>query len=447
MYIIADTRKAKKILPVLLGIIIVLLFFKYYNYSNVKLDDDKAKIMINFLIPMEQDDIKNKIIITSGINESKCEYEYFWLSKNKVIVEIREIAHPKGLKYNIQIKNLKSSIFFKKSFARQIQFKCIPELIEVGPGKIISTRGPIKLVFNTPIEKKEIDKYIQGDFDMSINPLKEFGIKGMVSNGTQWILYPIDDLENNSKYNITIKKGLESISGLNLEKDIKIGLETGDMPKLIKIQPDNNTTWISIYPQIVCEYSEKISKGYIKFNGGTGNIDIKENKLIFKPDQLLKPGTTYSVKVQGQNEIGELSEEITSTFTTMPFEQNYLWVEVELGTIQKVTVRKGMEVVREMPCSGGLLESPTVLGTFYLKDRGDHFFSERFNEGATHWVRITDQYLFHGIPRDENWNIITSELNKIGQRASHGCIRLKEEDAEWFYLNVPHNTMVIIHEN
>ena len=447
MYIVADTRKVKKFLPVIIGIIIVILFLKYYNYSKVKLDDDKARITINFIIPMEQDDIKNKILITSGINGSKCEYEYSWLTKNKLRLEIREVGHSKGYKYDVKIKHLRSHFLFEKSFGRQIQFKCIPELLEVVPSKIINTRGPIKLVFNTPIEKKEIDKYIQGDFNMSINPLKEFDSKGIVSNGVEWILYPTEDLKNNSKYNLTIKKGLKSISRLNLEKDIKIGLETSSKPKLIKIQPDNNTTWISIYPKIICEYSEEITKGYIKFDGGSGNIEIKKNKLIFKPDQLLKPGTTYNMKVQVQNEMGELSEETTSTFTTMPFEQNYLWVEVELGNIQKVTVRKGLEVVREMSCSGGLLKSPTVLGTFYLKDRGEHFFSERFNEGATHWVRITEQYLFHGIPRDENWNIKTSELNKIGQRASHGCIRLKEEDAEWFYLNVPHNTMIIIHEN
>lgn len=124
-----------------------------------------------------------------------------------------------------------------------------------------------------------------------------------------------------------------------------------------------------------------------------------------------------------------------------------LWVEVSLKEEgHKVIVREDNEVIREMICSGGTPDEPTVLGTFTLQNRGEWFYSERFKEGATHWVRITEQYLFHGIPRTKDWEIIQEEQDKLGGPASHGCIRLGEEDAKWFYDNVPDGTTVVIHD-
>lgn len=124
-----------------------------------------------------------------------------------------------------------------------------------------------------------------------------------------------------------------------------------------------------------------------------------------------------------------------------------IWVEVSLTNEEhKVIVREDKEVIREMICSGGTPDEPTLLGTFNLENRGSWFYSERFKEGATYWVRITEQYLFHGIPRNKEWEIIQEELDKLGGPASHGCIRLSEDDAKWFYDNVPDGTTVIIHD-
>ena len=118
-----------------------------------------------------------------------------------------------------------------------------------------------------------------------------------------------------------------------------------------------------------------------------------------------------------------------------------------MGETQRVYIRKGLtNVEKEIICSGGTTQEPTIQGTYYLENRGEYFYSERFEEGALYWVRIKDQYLFHSIPRDENNEIILCEENKIGKPASHGCIRMLDADAKWFYENVPDNTMVIIHD-
>jgi len=98
-----------------------------------------------------------------------------------------------------------------------------------------------------------------------------------------------------------------------------------------------------------------------------------------------------------------------------------------------------------MLASGGRAETPTPLGFFHTQDRGSSFWSPRFGEGATFWVRLAGQILIHSVPRDDRWEIKKDEHKKLGLPASHGCIRLSEEDAKWVYQNIPRGTLVIIH--
>lgn len=128
-------------------------------------------------------------------------------------------------------------------------------------------------------------------------------------------------------------------------------------------------------------------------------------------------------------------------------EEDQIWVEVILRKDEhKVFIREGYKITKEMPCSGGTEQDPTVMGIFYLENRGDWFYSERFDEGALYWVRFYEQYLFHSVPVDKDLKVIEEEKAKIGSPASHGCVRLLEEDAKWFYHNIPDDTMVIIHD-
>lgn len=128
-------------------------------------------------------------------------------------------------------------------------------------------------------------------------------------------------------------------------------------------------------------------------------------------------------------------------------EENQLWVEVILNDKEhKVIIWKGDKIQKEMPCSGGTEEEPTIMGVFFLENRGEWFYSERFKQGALYWVRFYKQYLFHSVPLDEDFNEIQEEKELIGKAASHGCIRLLKEDAEWFYYNIPDNTLVVIHD-
>lgn len=113
-----------------------------------------------------------------------------------------------------------------------------------------------------------------------------------------------------------------------------------------------------------------------------------------------------------------------------------LFVDLEY---QHVYVYKNNELIRTMLCSSGMAGYDTPEGKFKITDRGNYFYSDKYGEGAYYWVRFHGAYLFHSIPCDKSGNIIQSELDMLGAKASHGCIRLSMEDAKWVYENIPKN--------
>ncbi|TCK89018.1 L,D-transpeptidase-like protein [Natranaerovirga hydrolytica] len=214
-----------------------------------------------------------------------------------------------------------------------------------------------------------------------------------------------------------------------------------------KIQIMSQDDKVELYPLIEVEFSKILSFGQININNIQGSTQLEGNKLTYIPKEILQPNTQYTIDIlaKGINDADYIKE--IKNITTQSLSKDEIWVEVALGSNpQTVYIRKENEIIKEMICSGGIEQEPSIIGTYYLQNRGDEFYSERFKEGAKYWVRIKDQYLFHSIPRDKEWNIIKEELEKLGEPASHGCIRLSDEDAKWFYENIPDETMIIIHE-
>ncbi|WP_058486422.1 L,D-transpeptidase family protein [Defluviitalea phaphyphila] len=445
MFFVADIRKHIKILIVIMLFIGVMIFFKYYNLVLIEVEGDRAIINVNFLIPMEQIGIEKDIEVKSFFPNSKVKCNLKWESENRLRIFLQELSELKGQKVIFEIKDAKSKIpFFTKTFSKSIQFQTEPKLLEIENEQNVPTEGPIILKFNSPMDYKSIHKYIQSDIEFDIKPYK-------FDNGKRidysiWNLYPKEKMKNDSNYLLIIKSGLKAQCGNILKEDIQKQIHTASKPEIIKTFPKHEAKWVALYPKITIEMDEELSDAIAVINGVKQNIKIKDNKLEFFPHDILQPEQEYTINIQGISKYGEKTNPYILKFTTMPLKEDELWVEVSLKEKHEVLIHKGNKIIKKMPASGGVPEEPTVLGTFFIQDRGLSFFSERFKEGATYWVRIIDQYLFHSVPRDVNWNIIESELKKIGKPASHGCVRLLEEDAKWFYENIPEGTMVIIHD-
>ncbi len=104
---------------------------------------------------------------------------------------------------------------------------------------------------------------------------------------------------------------------------------------------------------------------------------------------------------------------------------------------QVVRVYHKEELIKEMICSGGTIEDPTPTGTFKTNEKIYYCWLPKYSVGAYYYIRFYGSYLFHSVPFDENGNIIQEEFQKLGSPASHGCIRLKVDDAKWLYETLP----------
>ena len=105
-------------------------------------------------------------------------------------------------------------------------------------------------------------------------------------------------------------------------------------------------------------------------------------------------------------------------------------------------------LVREMICSSGIEETNrSPRGTFTMGDDYKRFaFFVRFNCYAQYWSQIRGRIYFHSVPyseRDDRY-LMGEEFWKLGEPASHGCIRLLPDDAQWVYLYLCPGTTVVI---
>ncbi|GFN23922.1 L,D-transpeptidase [Thermanaeromonas sp. C210] len=122
------------------------------------------------------------------------------------------------------------------------------------------------------------------------------------------------------------------------------------------------------------------------------------------------------------------------------------WIEVIIAE-QRVRIYHDGDLIKDWPASTGTPDKPTPTGVFAIQNRGEWFFSEKYQQGGRWWVSFKDWgvYLFHSVPMDRQQNIIEAEAARLGTPASHGCVRLATENAKWIYDHIPQGAPVYIH--
>jgi lipoprotein-anchoring transpeptidase ErfK/SrfK len=168
----------------------------------------------------------------------------------------------------------------------------------------------------------------------------------------------------------------------------------------------------------------------------------------------LKEGESYTLTCEATNSAGKASGSITLNWVSSQGDQGNsidfsdsknFSIDVDL-TKQLVTIYYKSDILKQTVCSGGTAKDPTPVGTFTTNQKIYYSWVSKFNEGAFYWVRFYGPYLFHSVPFDKNGNMIAEENNKLGTPASHGCVRLKLEEARWLYDNLPLGVKVVIHK-
>lgn len=104
--------------------------------------------------------------------------------------------------------------------------------------------------------------------------------------------------------------------------------------------------------------------------------------------------------------------------------------------------------VKRFACSVGLPSTPTPTGTYYTpaRYRWHTLMGPSYGQYCT---RITGSILFHSVAGRNmtSYNLNAKDYNKLGQPASHGCVRLNVRDAKWIYDNCPLKTKVTIYDS
>ena len=101
--------------------------------------------------------------------------------------------------------------------------------------------------------------------------------------------------------------------------------------------------------------------------------------------------------------------------------------------------------VKNMICSCGNPWTPTVQGTFTARRLG-RWWTLMGPVYGQYVTQIYGGYLFHSAWYHVNGNnrtLSVSEYRKLGQNASHGCVRLTVADAKWIYDNCNGSTVTI----
>ena len=214
-------------------------------------------------------------------------------------------------------------------------------------------------------------------------------------------------------------------------------LKNGSSGKLVK-QVQERLTELGYYDGPVSgNYRNQTIKAVKKFqtqNGmeDTGVVDEETWNLIFNDIHIVLPDATPKPTAPPPFHIVvDVANQVTSVYG-----------RDENG---EYTV-----VVRQMLCSTGMKATPSDVGDWVLNGRHATWciFPKWGNSYARYWTRINGSIAFHSpiYTAVSNSAMKISSYKKLGQRASHGCIRLSVWDAKWIYDNVGKGTVVSIVE-
>ena len=227
--------------------------------------------------------------------------------------------------------------------------------------------------------------------------------------------YLVDDNENGV-----------AVADIVFEKKLK----SGSSGKLVKTMQERLTE-LGYYEGPISgnfqKYTTRAVKAAQTQNGleSTGVVDEATWNVIFNDPRIVLPGATPKP---------------TPEPTPVPF-------HIVVDVANQVTSVYGRDEkgeytvpVRQMLCSTGMKATPSDVGDWVLNGRHSTWciFPKWGNSYARYWTRINSSIAFHSpiYTAVSNSAMKISSYNKLGQRASHGCIRLAVWDAKWIYDNV-----------
>lgn len=434
----------------LTAVLLTLSIFivKDLNFHWIEVNEDKASVTINFLLPMDKASFNAHIKIQNQLGyEEDFACTINWINDHVCELVLEEKGEIRGQQVQLMIDQAPTTYEkIHKDATIPIQFKAPIHIIEPVDEILISTTQSFIVRFNTPMKKEVVHKYLASDGEFIIEPLKIIQNGKEIIDYTSFTFTPKKALLNDHRYILTFKKGMPSQSGIMLEESQKVVLNTDIKPLIEEVSPKTGSKWVGLYPRIIVRSKTPMKSAYLELDGELLTGELKNDYYAeFYPDYVLGADRNYSGNIQIQAASGELSDKMPLSFTTLPLKENRYWAEVVLGKNQEMIIYQGTQEVKRIQCSGGSPQTPTLRGTFYVTSKGDKYFLEEENEGANYWLTLSEGIRIHGMTRNEYWEIKMNVLNRLGEAQTKGDIVMREEDALWLYEHLPLDTMVVVH--
>ncbi|MDA3732411.1 L,D-transpeptidase [Niameybacter massiliensis] len=169
---------------------------------------------------------------------------------------------------------------------------------------------------------------------------------------------------------------------------------------------------------------------------------IKNGKKITVPwSSVSIPASPKACKEQVPTEVIEAYFNSLSKISSSPY---YIWTDLYRQTTYVFKKQSGeWKLIRRMATSSGLNKTPTPTGEFKVSAYVPAF---GMNKGyrCKNALLLFGDYLYHSVLYDVEGKYIISGMESLGERASHGCLRLSPEDSKWLYETMPLGTSVWI---
>ncbi len=164
----------------------------------------------------------------------------------------------------------------------------------------------------------------------------------------------------------------------------------------------------------------------------TGKVDKKTWNAVFNDPYVVLPNEKARTAAKAEQPAFHMVVDVTNQIVTA-----YARDESGAYTVP----------IRQMICSSGTTANPSDRGDFVLSGyKTTWCFFPKWGDYARYWTRINSGIAFHSVIYNtvDTKDLSVRSYDRLGRRASHGCIRLQVADAKWIYDYVAAGTVVSI---
>lgn len=118
-----------------------------------------------------------------------------------------------------------------------------------------------------------------------------------------------------------------------------------------------------------------------------------------------------------------------------------IWVNLERQTVNLFQKKNDTWCIeRVYPCASGMNQTPTITGVFSYYAYENRWKYDNYYVGPV--MIFSGNYALHSVLMRYDDRVFDGT---IGRPASHGCVRMIQEDVQWLADNIPFGTTVVIY--